>query len=195
MLHLNLASKSAVRRKLLIDAGIQHIQTDSGLDEDVLKERLLRLGAKPIEIAISLGTEKSHSVSRQSNELTLGADQILDLDGKILSKTKTAEEVRHRLELLSGKQHWLHTGVCFCLGPLIVMRAVDSALVTMRRLSSSDIDRICQDAVQLIGTLGGYKSEDSHFKMLANYEGHSTTVLGLPMPLVTSFLRSHAIGV
>lgn len=195
MAHLNLASKSAVRQKLLTDAGLHHRQIDSGLDEDTLKERLLRVGAKPAEIALTLATEKSLSVSRQSNELTLGADQILDLDGRILSKTKNAEEVRYRLALLSGKQHWLHTGVCFCLGPLIVMRAVDSALVTMRRLSASDIDRICQDAVQLIGTLGGYKSEASDFTRLAHYEGHSTTVLGLPMPLVTSFLRSHAIGV
>ena len=194
MAHLYLASKSEIRSRLLTDAGFFFTQMDSGVDEEPLKKRLSAIGSSPSEIAFSLAIEKSLSVARRSNEFTIGADQILDCDGEIFSKTRNEQEVRERLERLSGKRHWLHTGVCICLGPAIVMRAVETAQVYMRYLSSSDLDRICEHGDHFIGTLGGYRSEAKDFEKIAHYDGHSSTVLGLPVPLIASFFRSHKTG-
>ena len=88
-----LASKSEVRKKILLENGILCNAEPSKVDEDVIKESLLKEGATPEIVSKNLAELKANRISNKNpNELVLGADSVIDLDGQIISKPKSRKE-------------------------------------------------------------------------------------------------------
>ena len=82
-----LASKSKVRKKILEDNGIICTVEPANIDEDLVKESLLKEGATPSIISKNLAELKANKISQKKNgKLVLGADSIIDLNGEIISK-------------------------------------------------------------------------------------------------------------
>ena len=103
-----LASKSKVRKDILNSNGIDCKVIPSNVDEDSVKEALIKENASPEIISKNLAELKANKISNKNpNELVLGADSVIDLDGEIVSKPKSREEALNILKRMSGKSHFL----------------------------------------------------------------------------------------
>jgi len=101
-----LASESRTRRRLLEDAGVPHIVEPSRVDEDEIKLSLRAEGASGIVLAEALAEAKARYVSRKHPEaMVLGADQILECEGKTFDKPLDREDALRQLQSLRGKRH------------------------------------------------------------------------------------------
>ena len=108
-----LASKSGVRKKILEENLIKCIVEPSNIDEDSVKNSLLKENASPEIISKNLAELKANKISQKiSNEIVLGADSVIDLNGRIISKPTNREEALQTLQDLNGKTHYLISSVC-----------------------------------------------------------------------------------
>jgi septum formation protein len=103
-----LASGSAARSVVLRGAGVLFEPAESGLDEDILKTRMLAEGAGPAAIASALAREKALAVSHLRPGLVIGADQTLDFEGRLHDKPPTLEAAADRLWAMRGRRHAVH---------------------------------------------------------------------------------------
>ena len=123
-----LASKSEVRKKILIENGISCDVEPSKVDENVIKESLLKEGATPEIISKSLAELKANKISNKNPaELVLGADSVIDLDGEIISKPKSREEAFNILKKMNGKSHFLISSVCISQNGNMIWNYTDQA--------------------------------------------------------------------
>ena len=112
-----LASKSDVRKKILEENTIQCRVEPSSVDEDNIKESLLRKGASPTIISKNLAELKANKISQKfTEEMVLGADSVIDLEGEIISKPNDREEALEILKKMNGKTHQLISSVCISKG-------------------------------------------------------------------------------
>ena len=87
-----LASKSKVRKQILDKNGISSEVCVSNVDEDIIKKGLLLNGANPEIVSKNLAELKANKISqKRPNEIVLGADSVIDLNGEIISKPKNRE--------------------------------------------------------------------------------------------------------
>ena len=127
-----LASKSRVRKKILEKNGISCIVKPANLDEDLIKESLLKEGATPDLISKNLAELKANKISQKSNGIiVLGADSIIDLNGVIISKPSSRKEALKILQKLSGKKHYLISSVCISKNGSMIWNYTDKAMLTM----------------------------------------------------------------
>ena len=135
-----LASKSEVRKKILLENGILCDVEPSKVDEDVIKESLLKEGATPEIISKNLAELKANKISNKNpEELVLGADSVIDLDGEIISKPKSREEAFNILKKMSGKSHFLISSVCISKNGSMIWNYTDKAELTMKKMSDGDL--------------------------------------------------------
>ena len=101
-----LASKSLVRKKILEENGIKCIIEPSNIDEDLIKESLLKENANPKLISKNLAELKANKVSQKKNgNLVLGADSVINFNEKIISKPSNRDEALAILQKLNGQKH------------------------------------------------------------------------------------------
>ena len=134
-----LASKSEVRKKILLENGIPCNVEPSKIDEDVIKEALLKEGATPEIISKNLAELKANKISNKNpDELVLGADSVIDLDGKIISKPKSRDEAFNILKKMSGKSHFLISSVCISKKGSMIWNYTKAELV-MKDFNESEL--------------------------------------------------------
>ena len=103
-----LASKSKVRKEILEKHKIYCEVRPSNVDEDIVKETLIKESASPEIISKNLAELKANKVSiNQKNRMVIGADSVIDLDGELISKPDSREEALTILIKLNGKKHYL----------------------------------------------------------------------------------------
>ena len=108
-----LASKSKVSKEILDKNNIYCEVKPSNVDENVVKDSLIKEKASPEIISKHLAELKANKVSlNQDNQLVLGADSVIDLDGELISKPENREEALVILKKLNGKKHHLISSVC-----------------------------------------------------------------------------------
>jgi len=178
-----LASGSAIRASLLDRAGIAAEILPARVDEEAVRDALLAEGAAPRDIADALAELKAQKVSaRQQDALVLGCDQVLEIDGALLSKPRDRAEARDQLARLSGRRHRLLSAAVVCEGGRPLWRHVGEVRLTMHPLSpgyvSDYVDR-CWDSIR--EAVGCYKLEEEGARMFARIEGGYFDVLGLPL--------------
>lgn len=183
-----LASSSKIRRQLLANAGVSVSLVDHDVDEAAVKAEA---GEDPRRIARVLAEAKAMSVSaKRKQSVIIGADQVLDLGGRIFSKPTDLADARRQLVDLSGKAHELHTAFAIVHEEKQVTAQLRSARLTMRRLNDADIDwylaRIGDDALT---TVGAYQIEGLGLRLFERIEGDYFTILGLPMISLLTELR------
>ena len=191
---LVLASRSATRAALLRAAGVVFEARGSGVDEEPLKAQWLAGGREPRMIAEGLAEAKALAVSRQASALVIGADQTLELDGRLIDKPVDVADARERLRALRGRTHRLHASVVLARGEAVVWRHTPSAVLHVRAFSDAWLD----DYLQRVGpavleSVGAYQLEGLGVQLFERIEGDWFVILGLPMLSLLEALRAQGL--
>ena len=147
-----LASKSKVRKEILDKYNIPNRVEPSNVDEDTVKESLIQERATPDIISKNLAELKANKVSlKQTNQIVLGADSVIDLEGQIISKPENRNEAFNILKKLNGKKHNLISSVCISRNGSMIWNYTDKAELTMKNFSDKDLElylsKISDDAL------------------------------------------------
>ena len=188
-----LASKSGVRKKILEDNQIKCIVEPSNVDEDSVKEGLLKEEATPTIISKNLAELKANKISQKFiNEMVLGADSIIDLNGEIISKPNDRAEALKILEKLNGKTHQLVSSVCISRGGSMIWNYTDKASLTMKQMSEEELKiylaKISDEALYAYNV---YQIEGEGRSLFSKVEGDEDTIMGLPVKKIKEYLNNH----
>ena len=187
-----LASQSAVRRRLLEAAGVAFETVTAPVDEGAIRAELLAARQSPVSIAQHLAVEKASVVSRQRPAAwVLGADQVLEFEGRIVSKSQSLGEAAVLLRQLRGRSHRLISGVALVRDKTTVWQHSDTATLTMRSFSDEFLDGYLARAGEaILGSVGCYHLEGLGVQLFDRIEGDYFTILGLPLLPVLAALRA-----
>jgi septum formation protein len=187
---LVLASKSAARAALMRGAGLDFTNASAGVDEDVIKRGLLGRGASPREIAHVLAEEKAKACALREPGLVVGADQTLDLGGRLMDKPVSLEEARRHLLDMRGREHRLHSGVAVAEAGEIVFTTVETAVLKVRAFSDAWLERyLDRNGEEILASVGAYQLEGEGVQLFERIDGDYFVILGLPLLSLLSFLR------
>jgi len=188
-----LASKSEVRKKILLENGISCSVEPSKVDEDVIKESLLKEGATPEIISKNLAELKANKISNKNpNELVLGADSVIDLDGEIVSKPKSREEALNILKKMSGKSHFLISSVCISKKGNMIWNYTDKAELIMKKFNDSELKNyLTKISDKNLYAYNVYQIEGEGKKLFSKINGDRNTIMGLPITKIKSYLQEY----
>lgn len=186
-----LGSGSAIRARILRDAGVPFAVERPRVDEDVLKRGMV--GAEPAAVAIALAEAKAVEVSaRLPDALVIGADQTLEFEGRLYDKPRDAEGARARLKLLRGREHRLNAGTALAIGGKVVWSDLQVSRLLLRCFTDAWLeDYLSRAGGALTATVGGYEYEGLGGQMLEGVEGDYFAILGLPLLALLGALRAH----
>ena len=188
-----LASKSEVRKKILLDNGITCAVEPSKVDEDVIKQSLIKEGATPEIISKNLAELKANKVSNKMPEkLVLGADSVIDLDGEIISKPKSREEAFNILKKMSGKSHFLISSVCISKKGNMIWNYTDKAELIMKNFNDSELKNyLSKISDKNLYAYNVYQIEGEGKELFSEVKGDKNTIMGLPVTKIKSYLQEH----
>ena len=186
-----LASKSKVRKKILENSKIVCKTEPSNVDEDSVKESLLKEKATPTIISKNLAELKANKISQKFiNEIVLGADSVIDLGGEIISKPNDRIEALKTLQKLNGKTHQLVSSVCISRGGSMIWNYTDKASLTMKNMSFLEIEaylkKISDEALYAYNV---YQIEGEGRSLFSKIEGDEDTIMGLPVKQIKEYLN------
>ena len=188
-----LASKSEVRKKILEDNKITCRVVPSNVDEDSVKESLLKEKATPTIISKNLAELKANKISQKFiNEIVIGADSVIDLEGEIISKPNNRTEALQILQKLNGKTHQLVSSVCLSRGGFMIWNYTDKASLTMKKLSLAELKiylKKISDAT--LYAYNVYQIEGEGKDLFFKIEGDEDTIMGLPIKQIKEYLKSY----
>ena len=192
MSNLILASKSKVRKEILNKNNISCIVEPSNVDEDLVKESLLNEGATPEIISKNLAELKANKISQKKNgEIVLGADSVIDLEGKIISKPTDRKEALDILKKLNGKKHYLISSVCISKNGSMIWNYTDKAALTMKKMSDEELkeylDKIKDESLYSYNV---YQIEGEGRSLFSKIEGDEDTIMGLPVKKIKEYINS-----
>tara|TARA_B100000674_G_scaffold375321_1_gene317811 strand:+ start:50 stop:628 length:579 start_codon:yes stop_codon:yes gene_type:complete len=190
MLNIILASKSKVRKDILEKNNITCIVKPSNVDEDPVKESLIKEGATPEIISKNLAELKANKVSQKNNEnLVLGADSVIDLEGNLISKPENRNEALSILKKLNGKDHSLISSVCISKNGSMVWNYTDKATLTMKKMSEDYLkDYLSKISDEDLYAYNVYQIEGEGRKLFSKIEGDEDTIMGLPIKKIKEYL-------
>ena len=186
-----LASKSKVRKEILDKNKIPNEVKPSNVDEDPVKKNLIKEKAKPEIISKNLAELKANKVSLvQENQMVLGADSVIDLEGELISKPENREEALVILKKLNGKKHHLISSVCISRNGSMIWNYTDKAALTMKNFSEEDLkiylSKISDEALYSYNV---YQIEGEGRNLFLNIEGDEDTIMGLPVKKIREYLE------
>ncbi len=193
MVKLILASKSKVRKEILDKNGILVSVSPSNVDEDIVKESLIKENASPEIISKNLAELKSNKVSQKYNDiLVLGADSVIDLNGELISKPETRDQAIDILKKLNGKSHNLISSVCISKNGSMVWNYTDKAVLTMKNMSNDEIKKyLSKISDEALYSYNVYQIEGEGRNLFSNIRGDENTIMGLPVKKIKEYLKNY----
>jgi len=187
-----LASKSKVRKKILEENGINCVVEPANIDEDLVKDSLLKEGALPTIVSKNLAELKANKVSQKKNgELVLGADSIIDLSGKIISKPSNRNEALAILKKLNGQKHYLISSVCISKNGSMIWNFTDKAELTMKQMRSDELRLyLAKISDEELYAYNVYQIEGEGRSLFSKIEGDEDTIMGLPIKQIKKYLNT-----
>jgi septum formation protein len=187
-----LASKSKVRREILEKNGINCEVVPSNVDENILKESLLKDKVTPEVISKNLAELKSNKVSqKQVDQIVLGADSVIDLNGKIISKPTSRQEALKILKDLNGKTHHLISSVCISKNGIMNWNYTDKAALTMKKMSDEDLETYLNKiSDEDLYDYNVYQIEGEGRSLFSKISGDEDTIMGLPIKNIKEYLKN-----
>ncbi len=193
MVEIILASKSKVRKKILDNNSINCQVKPSNVDEDIIKNNLLKEKASPEIISKNLAELKANKVSQiNTNTLVLGADSVIDLSGELISKPENREEALNILKKLSGKKHNLISSVCISRNGSMIWNHTDKATLIMKNLNEKDlIEYLKKISDEALYAYNVYQIEGEGRSLFAEIKGDENTIMGLPIKKIKDYLNKY----
>ena len=193
MVEIILASKSKVREEILRKNGIQCVVSPSNIDEDPVKESLLKEGASSEIISKNLAELKANKVSQKNYDvLVLGADSVIDLNGELISKPENRIEAFNILKKLNGKKHSLISSVCISKNGSMTWNYTDKAYLTMKNFSDNQLkeylEKITDEALYAYNV---YQIEGEGRNLFTSIDGDENTIMGLPIIDIKKYLGNY----
>ncbi len=190
MVKIILASKSKIRHEILKNNNINCIVEPSNINEEPIKESLIKNDATPEEISKNLAEIKANKVSEiKKDELVLGADSVIDLNGEIISKPIDRDNALEILKKLNGKIHYLISSVCISKNGKMIWNFTDKASLKMKKMSEEDLklylNKITDDNLYSYNV---YQIEGEGRILFSEITGNKDTIMGLPIKEIKKYL-------
>ena len=188
-----LASKSKVRKKILDENDILNEVKPSNVDEDVVKLSLLKEKATPEIISKNLAELKANKVSNKYvDDLVLGADSVIDLEGELISKPNDRNEALGILKKLNGKKHHLISSVCISKNGSMVWNYTDKALLTMKKMTEEELkEYLLKISDEALYAYNVYQIEGEGRDLFSSIDGNENTIMGLPVEKIKKYLDNY----
>ena len=185
-----LASKSKVRKDILDKNNIASIVKPSNVDEDVVKVALIKERATPEIISKNLAELKANKVSiKNEDQMVLGADSVIDIDGELISKPKNREEAMIILKKLNGKTHFLISSVCISKNGSMIWNHTDKASLTMKNFSELQLkEYLSKITDENLYAYNVYQIEGEGKNLFSSINGDEDTIMGLPIKKIKEYL-------
>tara|TARA_B100000029_G_C17415997_1_gene902497 strand:+ start:441 stop:1043 length:603 start_codon:yes stop_codon:yes gene_type:complete len=185
-----LASKSKVRKEILERNNIKCKVVNSNVDEDPIKENLIQKGLTPEIISKNLAEIKATKVSRvKQDRMVIGADSVIDLDNKIISKPKNRDEALEILKKLNGRKHCLISSVTIAKNGNMVWNYSDKAVLNMKQLTLEELKKyLSKLSDEALYSYNVYQIEGEGRKLFSSIEGDEDTIMGLPIKKIKEYL-------
>ena len=192
MLKIILASKSKVRKEILNKNNIKCLVEPANVDEHSIKDSLIKKGASPEIISKNLAELKANKVSQKKNgEIVLGADSLIDLNGKIISKPSSREQAMEILKKLNGKKHHLISSVCVSKNGSMIWNYTDKAELTMKKMSDEELKKYLSKITdEALYAYNVYQIEGEGRTLFSRIEGDEDTIMGLPVKKIKEYINS-----
>ena len=186
-----LASKSKVRKEILDKNNIPNKVEPSNVDEDAVKESLIREKVAPDIISKNLAELKANKISsKQTGQMVLGADSVIDLNGELISKPDNRDEALTILKKLNGKKHCLISSVCISKNGSMIWNYTDKATLSMKNFSENELksylSKISDEALYAYNV---YQIEGEGRSLFSDIEGNENTIMGLPIKQIKEYLK------
>ena len=193
MVEIILASKSKVRKEILDKNNIDVRVEPSNVDEDVIKNNLIKEKASPEIISKNLAELKANKISsKKNNSLVLGADSVIDLEGELISKPESREEAMKILKKLNGKKHNLISSVCISKDGTMIWNYTDKAILTMKNMSEEDLKNyLSKISDEALFAYNVYQIEGEGRSLFLKIEGNKDTIMGLPIKKIKEYLSNY----
>ena len=187
-----LASKSEVRKKILDKNNIKSIVEPSNVDEEIVKISLLKEKADPEMISKNLAELKANKVSmKKIDEIVLGADSVIDLEGELISKPKSREEAMEILKKLNGKSHFLISSVCLSKNGSMIWNYTDKSTLNMKNFSDEELKNyLSKIPDETLYAYNVYQIEGEGRNLFASIEGDEDSIMGLPVKKIKEYINS-----
>ena len=188
-----LASKSKVRKKILDKHEILCEVKPSNVDEDVVKQTLIKELASPEIISKNLAELKANKISlNERDRLVLGADSVIDLNGELISKPENREDALRILKKLNGNKHNLISSVCISRNGSMIWNYTDKAELTMKKLSEQDLKvYLSKISDETLYAYNVYQIEGEGRNLFLNINGDEDTIMGLPVFKIKEYLKNY----
>lgn len=186
-----LASNSAARRKMLVDAGLNFDTIPADLDEQSLIDTARAQNKNIKSITEMLAKAKATTISQQNlNAIVIGSDQTLEFEGKLITKSNTIKDAHAKLKMLLGTTHFLHSSVSLAKNGQELFSHTESATLRAHDLDDDFLDTyVANNADALLNCVGGYKIEEHGAWLFESIKGDNFTIMGMPLLPLLKFLR------
>ena len=191
MLSIILASKSKIRKEMLNKHNVLCDVEASNVDEEPIKESLIKEGASSEIISKNLAELKANKVSqKKNNSLVLGADSVIDLSGELISKPESRDEALKILKKLNGKKHSLISSVCISKNGSMIWNYTDKAYLTMKNFSEDELKLyLSKISDEKLYAYNVYQIEGEGRTLFSRIEGDEDTIMGLPIKKIKEYLE------
>ncbi len=187
-----LASKSGVRKNILNKNDLKCDVFPSNINEDEVKNSLISTGANPLLISKNLAELKANKVSSKfPDQLVLGADSVIDLNGELISKPKSRDEALNILKKLNGKQHQLISSVCISKNGSMTWNYTEASTLTMKQHNIDEIKFYLSNIKNKeLFAYGVYQIEAGGKNLFSKIEGNEDSIMGLPINQIKEYLKN-----